>query len=99
MLQHVLTHAVVPQISSESQLLVRLYRVCTLILQMVGPDLVQQTNTPAFLTQIQQNATAFTGNISQRFFQLVATITAHAIQGITRSEERRVGKECKCRRS
>ena len=82
MLQHGLTHTVIADISTKTQALVRFYGIGTLILQVIGADLIQQANAPAFLAQIQHHATASLCDRAQCFFQLKTTVTAHAEQGI-----------------
>ncbi|CSG35430.1 Uncharacterised protein [Shigella sonnei] len=63
--------------------MVSLYGIVTLILQCVSADFIQQTNVTTFLTVIQQNTTAFLGNLRQCRFELEATIAAQAEQGVT----------------
>ena len=41
-------------------------------------DFIQQTNVTTFLTVIEQNTTAFLGNLRQCRFELEATIAAQA---------------------
>ena len=56
--------------------------ISTTILQVIRFDLVQQTDTAAFLTQVQQYASTFFSNTLQRFLQLKATITTQREQRI-----------------
>jgi len=79
-----LAHAVITQIRSKPELLVGLYRVCPLILQMVGTDLVKQTDTSPFLAQVKDEPSAFGGDPFERLLQLEATVTTEAEQGIPR---------------
>ncbi|MNH08023.1 hypothetical protein D3C79_674280 [compost metagenome] len=82
MLEHRLAHAIVTLVGSEAQALVGLDSISTTILQLVGADFVQQANTTAFLTQIQQHTTPFTGDSLQRSLKLRTAVTALAEQGI-----------------
>src|SRR5207249_6117538 len=51
--QHVCCNVVVSFVRPEAQLFVRLNSVETRILQLVGLDLVDETDSPAFLPQIE----------------------------------------------
>ena len=82
----VITHdfadTVIAHIRMKAELFIGLNRISAFILQFVGADLVQQTNTPPFLTEIKQRAAPLGGNLLQRGLELRATVTAHAEQGI-----------------
>src|SRR5687767_6294929 len=54
--------AVVPQIGLKAELLIRLDRVGAAILQLVRPELVEQTNAPSFLVEVDDDAAAFGGD-------------------------------------
>ena len=82
MLEHRHAQVVAAQVGTEAEMLVGLDRVVTLILQVVGADLVEQADAAAFLAQVEQHATAFVGNALERFLQLVAAIAAHREQCI-----------------
>jgi hypothetical protein len=61
-LEHRQAHGVVTLVGGETQALVGFDGVGAAILQLVGADLVQQADATAFLAQVQQHATAFTGD-------------------------------------
>ncbi|MNJ73237.1 hypothetical protein D3C77_700060 [compost metagenome] len=64
-------------------MVVGFHRIRPFILQGIGAYLVQQTDITAFLAVIQQNATAFLGDLFQCGFQLKTAVTAQAEQRIT----------------
>ena len=82
MIKHRLADAVVALIGAKAQQFVRFDGIGAAILQVVGADLVHQTDATAFLAQVQQRATTFVGDGLERGFQLKAAVTAQAEQGI-----------------
>src|SRR5262245_6077757 len=64
---------VVTQISLEAQQVVRFDRVFTLVLQLVGPDLVVETDAASFLTKVDDDASSLTLNDRERLVELRAT--------------------------
>ncbi|CAI8999925.1 hypothetical protein EMIT0P43_90232 [Pseudomonas jessenii] len=84
MLQHRQAHGVVTLVGGKAQALVGFNGVGATVLQLIGADLVQQTNAPAFLTQVEQYATTFAGDGLQGGLQLRAAVATLAEQGIAR---------------
>ncbi len=81
-LEHVGTDGVITHVGGKAQGHVGLDGIGPLILQMIGPDLVEQADATPFLTHIQQNAAARLGDILEGGLQLEAAITAQTEQGI-----------------
>jgi hypothetical protein len=81
-LQHRQADAIVALVGGETQALVGFDGIGAAILQLVGADLVQQADATAFLAQIQQHATAFTGDGLHGGFQLRAAVAALTEQRI-----------------
>ena len=65
---------VVPLVRLEPELLVGLDGVIALVLELVGPDLVRQTDAAAFLVQIQEDTPALCRNSLHGRGQLAATV-------------------------
>lgn len=80
--EHRLANRIVALIGGEPQALVGLDGIRAAILQLVGADLVQQTDTTAFLAQIQQHATPLGSDRAQGGLQLRTAIAAQAEQGV-----------------
>src|SRR5690606_8857147 len=80
--QHRQADRVVTHVRGETQALVGFDGIGALVLQLVGANLVQQTDTATFLAQIEQRTTPLVGNGLQRGFQLEAAITTQAEQRI-----------------
>src|SRR2546427_10900588 len=72
--QHVGCDVVVSFVRPEAQLLVRLNSVETCILQLVGFDLVDETDSPAFLPQIETYSPLHFANSCERFLKLLAAV-------------------------
>jgi hypothetical protein len=53
---------VIAEIGIESKLLIGFHRICSVILQLVGPQLVQQADSTAFLQFVDHQSAAFLGN-------------------------------------
>src|SRR6267378_4275310 len=68
-------NVVVSLVRLESQLLVRLNRVETCILQLVRFDLVDETDPTAFLSQIEDDSTFHLAYSRQGFLKLLTAIT------------------------
>ena len=81
--QNLCTHAIFTQIRGKAQLDVGIYRIIALLLQLIGTQLVNQTDTTAFLTQVQQQTAAFLVNGLKCCSQLLAAVTACRTKGIT----------------
>jgi hypothetical protein len=80
--QHIQAHAVVTQVRGEPQAFIGFNGIRTLILELIGPDLVEKANTTPLLTQVKQEPAALNGNTAKGFLKLIAAITAHAVEGI-----------------
>ena len=65
----------VASINRKAKRYISLNRIQTLILQTIRTDFVYQTNAPAFLAQIYDNATPFFLNSLHRRLQLRTAIT------------------------
>ena len=68
--------AVVPLVRLEAEVLVRLHRIESLILQCIGADLVRETDAPSLLIQVEQHAPPFGGYPAHREVQLVSAVAA-----------------------
>ncbi len=81
-LEHVGTDGVIAHVGGKAQRHVGLDGISPLILQMIGTDLVEQTDASPFLTYIEQDAAACLGDVLQGGLQLEAAVAAQAEQGI-----------------
>ena len=68
--------AVVALVGPEAELLVRLDRVVALLLELVGPQLVEQADAAPLLEQVEQHAPALLGDRLDRAVELVAAVAA-----------------------
>ena len=64
-----------PLIGVETQLLVGVDGIEAPVLELVGPELVAQTNTAALLRKVQQDTGAGGGDFLDRALKLVSAIT------------------------
>lgn len=76
--------SVFAQVGRKAQCQVCLDRVHALILQAIGPQLIDQTNASTFLTKIEQHTSATGFDAAKGLGQLFATITSQAAKGIAR---------------
>ena len=70
------TDRVVTGILREAELQVRLDRVKSLILQLVRADLVDKSDSTAFLTQVEKHASALLGNLLHCCIILLSAVAA-----------------------
>ncbi len=78
------SHAVIAQVRLKSQLQIRLDRIAALVLQPIGPDLVEQADAAPFLIQIEQDPAPFLLNHVHRLMELVAAVAPDGAQHIGR---------------
>src|SRR5262249_56068485 len=76
MRQDLRPNAVITQVRSKAEFLVRLHRIASSVLQGIGPDFVCQANATALLVQIEQDSRPFFSTQPQRLLQLLPTVTA-----------------------
>jgi hypothetical protein len=82
-MQHVRCDGEVSFIIAKTKRQVRVDGIESSILQLVGPDLVQQANAPSLLAQVQDNAKGFLRDPLERRRQLIAAVTTQRAQRIT----------------
>ena len=70
------TEPIIPQIGLESQVMVGLNGISTLILKAVCPQFVDQTNASPFLTHIKDNTGANPFNQRHGGVELIPTVTS-----------------------
>src|SRR5438270_5549182 len=75
--------AVVPRIGGESQMLVRLHRIHSAILQFVRAQFIHQADTAALLRQIEKDTRPSRGDLAQRQLQLSAAVAALRAQHVS----------------
>ena len=68
LIEHHLAHLLGAHVGIETQVFVSFNGIHALVLQMIGPDFIDKTDTAPFLTQIQQYATAVFDDIFHRPF-------------------------------
>src|SRR5690606_38023237 len=73
-------HAVVPEVGQEAELLVRLDGVGTLVLKGVRPDLVQQTDATALLTEVDEDPASLARDLGQRGVALEAAVATQRME-------------------
>ena len=83
-IEHRQADGVVTLIRAKAQALIGFYGIRAAILQLIGADLVQQADTTAFLTQVEQDTAAFMGNRTQRRFELETAVATQTEQRIAR---------------
>ena len=76
--QHFRSREVHTLVGVEAELLIRVERVEPGILQLIGPELVDEADAPALLRQIEQHAVARSRDRGDRAAQLVTAIAAQA---------------------
>src|SRR5439155_432704 len=74
--EHLRGDAVVAEILLETEIEVRLHGIATLVLQRIGADLVAEADTPALLAHVDEDASAFAGDLHEGLLQLVAAVAA-----------------------
>ena len=74
--------AVQPLIGVETQLLIGIDRVEAFVLKGVGPQLIDQANATAFLSQIEYQATTLGADLGDRTAQLIAAIAPQTTEQI-----------------
>src|SRR6185312_4665717 len=75
---------ITPQIALETELLVRLHRIRSAVLQLVRPQLVHQSDAAPFLQFINNHAAAFRSDAPQSNFELAPAVAAQAVEGVPR---------------
>src|SRR5690606_40421548 len=70
--------AVLPEIGGETQGVVGLHRIQPLILEGVGPDLVEKADAPAFLAHVDEDAPALPLDVLEGRFQLGPAVAPEA---------------------
>src|SRR6185369_16302408 len=74
--------AVLAEVGLETESLVRLDRVGPAILQLVRLELVQQTDAPPFLVEVDDHAASVSGDHAHRFVQLPPAVTAQRVEDV-----------------
>ena len=82
--EHGCANSVIAQVIRKAQLMIGFNRVGAAFLQVVSADLVDESDTSAFLSQIKQYTTAFFRNAPERALELRAAVAALAEQSIAR---------------
>ena len=80
--QHRRGGGVYPLVGTEAELLVRVDGIESVILQLVGAQLVDQADAAAFLRQVEQHAPAGRLNFRDSAAQLIATVAAKATEQV-----------------
>lgn len=88
-LEHLQRDMIAAFVVAEAQHLVGVDGIQAVVLQVVGPQLVGQTDTPPFLGEVQQNAATAFGDGGHAAAQLLAAIAAQAAEQVA-GETRRV---------
>ena len=73
---------VVAQVGGQAELEVGLDRVRALLLQLVGLELVEQADPATLLREVEQDAAALLLDLGQGRDQLLAAVTAHAVEDV-----------------
>src|SRR5215216_4866684 len=77
-------NAVVAQIGLESELLVRLDRIRAFVLELVGLELVEQSDSPPFLIEIHDRAATIRRDQLHGLVELPATVTSQRMKHVSR---------------
>ena len=81
-LEHLSGDVVGPSISRQAKLEVGIQGVVPLVLQVVGLDLIVQTDTATFLAEIHQGSPPTFGDLPESGVELGAAITAKTAKGV-----------------
>ena len=76
--------AVVAKVGREAELEVGLHRVEPAVLQLVGAELVEQSDAPALLSEVEQHAAALGLDLPQRLLELGSAIAPLRPEHVTR---------------
>ena len=76
--------AVVAQVGRQAELEVGVDGVVALLLQLVGPELVQQADAAALLGEVEQHALPLLLDHRERRLELLAAVAAHRVEHIAR---------------
>ena len=83
MSEHRCADSVIAQIIRKAELMICFNGVSATFLQVISADLVDESDTSAFLSEIKQDTPAFLGNALESTFELRAAVAALAEQGVT----------------
>ena len=72
--QNLCSYVIFPLVFFKSESQICLYRIHSLVLQSIGLQFVDQTNAPAFLSQIEQNSPAFRFDLSHGRGKLISAV-------------------------
>src|SRR5574337_140128 len=75
--------SILSQIGFEPESRVRLHRIQTAVLQLIGAYLIGKPNASAFLSNIQKNALPLLGDQFERFIQLRSAVAPKRAEDIT----------------
>ena len=73
---------ILPQVPGKAQGQVGLQGVHALVLEGIGPELVDQANPPAFLAHVEEDPPALSLDLGQGGGQLLAAVTAQGAEGV-----------------
>ena len=82
MTEHLSTATIITFIRPEAKVYIGIYRVQSLFLQLIGSNLVHQTDAPTLLLHINDDSLAFFLDHPHRLMELFTTVTTHAAQDI-----------------
>src|SRR5579859_2799322 len=80
--------AIIALVHRETQMDISFHRIHPLLLQLVGPQLVQQTDAPAFLVHIKNDPLPLFLHQPHGLMELLATVAAERTQDISRETGR-----------
>ena len=82
--QDVRSGTVIAHVGGESERMIRLDRVVTFILERVSPDLVEQSDTAAFVEHVDEHAPPGRVDHAERRVELLAAIATLRAENVTR---------------
>ncbi len=77
------TDIILPQILVKAQGQVGLHRIHPAVLKLIGPQLIDQADAPAFLAHIEHNAPALFLDLAHGRRELLAAVTAQGAEGVS----------------
>ena len=86
-------NAIIPLVGVETKMHIGIHSVHTFFLEFVSLDFVEQTNAPALLVHIEEDALASLVNLLHCGVELVATVATETTKNVARSARRMYAHE------
>ena len=74
---------VLAKVGSEAKFEIRFYGVIAFVLQGIGADLIDEADAAAFLTQVDEDAPTFFGDLAHGCGELLSAVAAQRAEAVT----------------